>query len=247
MSNELLNKAIIFATKCHAGQVRKGTSRAYITHPLETMSILNFMQADESLLAAGVLHDTIEDTDATYEQLIDLFGYDIAELVGKHSEDKSKSWKERKSNAIKELKEAPLSVKLLVMADKVANLRSMYVDYQIVGEKLWERFNAPKKLQAWYYSGIQDALVDLQHIPEAKEVYWEMVGRFKDLFVDYYIDVKNDILYQICADDTGCMLKKETCEWTPVDEEIGKVVRLERYRAEFIEDMWNEMIERDYN
>ena len=81
MSNELLNKAIIFATKCHAGQVRKGTSRAYITHPLETMSILNFMQADESLLAAGVLHDTIEDTDATYEQLIDLFGYDIVVLL----------------------------------------------------------------------------------------------------------------------------------------------------------------------
>lgn len=247
MSSELLNKAIIFATECHAGQVRKGTTKTYISHPLETLTILNYMQVDENLLIAGVLHDTIEDTSATYEQIEELFGNDVAELVGKHSEDKSKTWYERKSNAIKELGNAPVRVKLLVMADKVANLRSMWVDYQNQGEKLWERFNAPKEKQAWYYSGIQDALVDLQYIPEAKEIYWEMVGRYKDLFVDYYIDCDNDILYQICADNTGWMMHKETCQWEPIEGDINNVKSLERYRAEFVEDLWNELMERKYN
>ena len=103
MNNEMLNEAIIYATDKHSGQVRKGTTKPYITHPLETMAILDYMQADNNLLIAGILHDTIEDTDATYEEIEREFGKDVAELVGKHSEDKSKTWDERKQNAIEEL------------------------------------------------------------------------------------------------------------------------------------------------
>lgn len=247
MDKKMLNKAIVFATEKHAGQIRKGSTKPYITHPLETMVILNYMQADTNLLLAGVLHDTIEDTDATYEEIKREFGEDVAELVGKHSEDKSKSWEERKQNTIDELKEAPVRIKMLVLADKVANLRSMWVDYQTVGEKLWERFNATKNKQAWYYGGIQDALGELQSVPEASEIYWEMVRRYKDLFVEFYIDEENGILYQSCADSTMWMLKKEICEWIPVKDSIEGLKVLPRYRAEFIEDVWNEIRVKNYN
>lgn len=177
-----LEEAICFATKRHAGQVRKGSDIPYITHPLETMNILNAMKADTELLIAGVLHDTVEDTDTTPEEIRELFGEDVAALVAAHTEDKSKSWMERKQHTIDELQTAPLRVKMLIMADKVSNLRSMYADYKLIGDKLWKRFNAPKEKQAWYYSGVQDALYEMQDYIETEQIYQEMVGLFKDLF-----------------------------------------------------------------
>ena len=247
MNNEMLNEAIIYATDKHSGQVRKGTKKPYITHPLETMAILNYMQADNNLLIAGVLHDTIEDTNATYEEIEREFGKDVADLVGQHSEDKSKTWEERKQNAIDELKAAPIRVKMLVLADKVANLRSMCNDFKKCGDKLWERFNAPWDKQAWYYSEIQDALNELQSIPETSEIYWEMVARFKDLFVEFYIDDERNTLYQVCADSSIWMLKRDVCEWIPVKDFVEGLIQLPRYRAEFIEDVWNEMRVKNYN
>jgi hypothetical protein len=193
------------------------------------------------------LHDVIEDTDGTYEEIEELFGQDVAELVGEHSEDKSKSWDERKQYAIDELKVAPIRVKMLVLADKVANLRSMCIDFKKCGYELWERFNAPWDKQAWYYSGIQDALSELQSLPETSEIYWEMVARFKDLFVEFYIDEEGETLYQVCADSSIWMLKKEVCEWIPVKDVVDGLTLLPRYRAEFIEDVWNEMRVKNYN
>lgn len=186
--NSALEDAICFATKRHAGQVRKGSDIPYITHPLETMTILNTMKADTDLLIAGVLHDTVEDTDTTSEEIRELFGEDVAALVAAHTEDKSKSWTERKQHTIDELQTAPLRVKMLIMADKVSNLRSMYADYKLIGDELWKRFNAPKEKQAWYYSGVQDALCDMQNYIETEKIYLEMVGLFKDLFVSYASD-----------------------------------------------------------
>ena len=183
-----LEKAICFATARHAGQVRKGSDIPYITHPLETMNILNAMKADTHLLIAGVLHDTVEDTDTTSEEILELFGEDVAALVAAHTEDKSKSWMERKQHTIDDLQTAPLRVKMLIMADKVSNLRSMYTDYKLIGDELWKRFNAPKEKQAWYYSGVQDALYEMQNYIETERIYWEMVGLFKDLFVSYALD-----------------------------------------------------------
>lgn len=94
-----LNEAIKFAVDRHAGQFRKATVHPYISHPLEAMVILQSMDADINLQIAGVLHDTIEDTDTTEDDIRALFGDDVADLVTSHSEDKSKTWDERKSTA----------------------------------------------------------------------------------------------------------------------------------------------------
>ena len=181
--NALLNKAIIFAAEHHAGAVRKISTRPYILHPLETMQILFSMNADMVLMTAGVLHDTVEDTDATIEEIIDLFGEEIGALVNAHSEDKSLTWSERKQHAIDELIDAPMNLKMLVMADKVSNLRSIASNCKTMGDKLWDSFNAPKDRQAWYYSSILNALHDLQNHPETEAVYREMVQLYNDIFV----------------------------------------------------------------
>lgn len=237
--NSRLEKAIIFATEQHSGQRRKGTTRPYILHPIETLEILNSMGADINLLIAGVLHDTVEDTDATEEQIRAEFGNDVAELVCAHSEDKSKSWRERKQHAINELEHADKRLKMLVMADKVSNLRSMLRDYKRIGNKLWERFNASVEKQAWYYSGIQDALFEMQFEEDCADVYWEMVALFKDVFVGFYHDAKNNMLYQVCKDGTAFSLKKGQPSWNPFGGELPHTAeRISRAAAEFLEDEW---------
>lgn len=180
--NARLNEAIRYAVAQHEGQLRKGSTRPYIVHPLETMTILMGMGADTDLMIAGLLHDTIEDTGTTRREIEEKFGADVAALVAGHSEDKEKSWQERKSAAIAHLRQADRRMKLLVMSDKVSNLRSMVLDQRELGEKLWERFNAPKERQKWYYTGILDALKELREDPDAAPVYREMEDIFHQLF-----------------------------------------------------------------
>lgn len=238
--NYMLEKAIHFATSKHAGQLRKGTTVPYIVHPLETMNILRAMNADTNLLIAGLLHDTVEDTDTTTEEIAELFGADVAALVGGHSEDKSKTWNERKTHAIEELAKASWRMKMLVMADKVSNLRSMWADYCELGDELWTRFNASKEKQAWYYSGIQDALYEMQGSLYTAEIYWEMVNLFKDLFVKFYISKDGQTLYQICADGDNYARRCSEREWAKHrDIVIDEFNPIARFDAEQLEDSWD--------
>jgi len=96
----MINKAILFATKAHAGQFRKGTNTPYILHPLEAGIIVSHIKNDEDLICAAILHDVVEDTDITTEIVKEEFNERIADLVVSESEDKSKSWKERKGHIL---------------------------------------------------------------------------------------------------------------------------------------------------
>lgn len=248
--NQQLEKAIRFATEKHAGQLRKGTMTPYIVHPLETMNILRSMNADTELLIAGLLHDTVEDTDTTAEEIAGLFGDGVAALVGGHSEDKSRTWAERKTHAIEELAKADRRMKMLVMADKVSNLRSMAADLREVGDELWARFNAPREKQAWYYSGIEESLRSMMTDPDAGQVYWEMVGLYKDVFVTYYHVTElcppgytEEYLLQVCADGSAYRLDKGCPRWMQVrfsssdlDDDCREISRRD---AEQMEDIWN--------
>ena len=182
MKTRLLNEAIDFATEKHNGQFRKGTSRPYITHPLEVVQILEGMGADETLLIAGVLHDTLEDTDTTKEEIKERFGQAVVDLVCGHTEDKSQSWQERKENAIREVESANLQMKMLVLADKLSNISDMWRDHVEVGEHLWERFHAPKERQAWYYQSMRKALTPVKNLPQAKKAYQEFERLVLEVF-----------------------------------------------------------------
>lgn len=236
---EQLNQAIIFATERHAGQVRKGTEIPYIVHPLETMLILSNMHADINVQIAGLLHDLVEDTDTTVEEIAKLFGDDVAALVNHHSEDKSKSWAERKTTAIYALKQADERIKMLVLADKLSNLRSIARDYRELGDTVWERFNAPKEKQAWYYNGILDALSDLQQYIETAEAYRELTEHYKDVFVIYKISADYEKLYQANTFGEAYCLTKGNPQWVPVNYRFrNNDIALTRKEAESLEEKW---------
>lgn len=174
----MINEAIIFATNAHKNQVRKGNGTPYILHPLEAGIIVSQMKYDEELIAAAFLHDIVEDTGVSIETIEEKFGKRVAELVKVESEDKSKSWKERKQHTIEHLKnEKDQDVKIVTLGDKLSNIRAMYRDDLKIGEKLWERFNVKdKNMHKWYYTGLVEALDSLSEYDAYKE-FKELVSR----------------------------------------------------------------------
>lgn len=156
----IIEKAINFAAKAHDGQMRKSTSIPYITHPFAVGMLLQQLNCSNDVIAAGILHDTIEDTDATYEQLVQEFGEKIAKLVLAASEhDKSLPWEERKQQTIDSLKNASLEEIQIIIADKLHNLRTIREELVSQGDVVWSRFNRGKKQQHWYYSSIVKAVL----------------------------------------------------------------------------------------
>lgn len=175
----MIERAIAFATRAHEGQFRKGTTRPYIVHPLEVGEIVASMTDDEEVISAAILHDTIEDCKGvTKEKICNEFTERVAHLVIQESEDKSKTWIERKGATIEHLKEAPKEVQMIGLADKLSNMRDIDRDYPVCGEELWNRFRMKdKKMIGWYYKGILTSLKDsLGGIPAFGE-YCDLVEK----------------------------------------------------------------------
>ena len=172
-----VEKAIIFATKAHAGTCRKGKDKPYILHPLEAMMIVMRDTDDEDILAAAVLHDTVEDTSVTIKRIENEFGPRVAELVASVTEDKKRklppeaTWRARKWESIFSLKNASRETKLICLGDKLSNLRELDEDYANLGDAVWERFNQKDKAKhRWYYASVLEILQsEFGEVPAIKE------------------------------------------------------------------------------
>lgn len=175
----MFDEAVQFATEAHKGQVRKGTKKPYIVHPVEVAKIVATMTSDEEILSAAVLHDTIEDcAGVTKEILCERFGERVAELVAGESEDKSRSWEERKGTTIQRLKTETRELQMIALADKLSNMRDIDRDYPVMGESLWMQFRMHSKHAiGWYYKGVMESLQEkFQGVP-AFEEYCRLVRK----------------------------------------------------------------------
>ena len=179
MGFEVVERAIAFATKAHEGQFRKGTERPFILHPLEVGEIVATMTSDEEVISAAILHDTIEDCEEITEEIIcKEFNERVAELVRQESEDKSKTWMERKSHTIEHLKVVSKEIQMIGLADKLSNMRDIDRDYPVCGEKLWLRFRMKdKQIIGWYYKSICESLYESMKDTVAYQEYCELVKK----------------------------------------------------------------------
>lgn len=241
-NNARLTEAICFAAQRHSHQLRKGTVLPYILHPLEVMQILSTMQAGPDLLIAGVLHDIIEDTDTTLSEIQDRFGETVAHWVAHHSEDKTQLWLSRKTQAIEDARLAEHPLQMLILADKLSNLRAIARDYQQQGDTLWTRFHAPKEKQAWYYNGILSALQLLEQFEDTSAAYQEAIHLYKDVFVLYKITPTYDKLYQANTFGETYVLTKGNPQWVPTTYRFRQNdLPLTRQEAESLEDKWYDL------
>ncbi|MFK9090744.1 HD domain-containing protein [Bacillus salipaludis] len=155
----IIEKALQVASRAHADQYRKHTDIPYITHPVAVGIMLMKAGYGDEIVAAGILHDTIEDTLLTLADIEREFGKRVARIVEGCSEpDKSLSWEKRKQHTIEFLKSASKDIKAVVCADKLHNIRSIINDFEQIGDMVWERFNRGKHDQEWYYRNVIESL-----------------------------------------------------------------------------------------
>ncbi len=169
LNTELLDRAIVFAVQAHAGTERRGKGYPYIIHPLEAMEIVATMTTDQELLAAAALHDTVEDTDVTVEQIRAEFGERIASLVADESEERlegvseEESWFDRKQAAVAHLATASHDAKIIALGDKLSNMRAIARDYVVQKNSLWNLFHVKdRKYHEWHYRSLVAALRELE-------------------------------------------------------------------------------------
>jgi (p)ppGpp synthase/HD superfamily hydrolase len=167
---QIVPEALGFATKHHQTMTRKGTKIPYMAHLLNVCKLLAERDCRDEVLAAALLHDIVEDTFITIEEVEGKFGQEIAHMVRGATEPlklqkpyvragEAQTWKERKEHTIAFIaKEATPDQLLVILADKLDNIQSIGADVNRLGNQVWLRFNADKEHQQWYFTSLVEAL-----------------------------------------------------------------------------------------
>ena len=180
---DLIDRAIEVAAKAHKKQKRKGTRKAYITHPFAVGVLLAKAGCSKELIAAGILHDTVEDARIKPDRIKEEFGDKVASIVEQCTEpDKRRSWEKRKQHTLNALKKAGLDVKFVVCADKLHNIRTIARDHRTMGDKVWRRFRRGREDQGWYYASLVEVLRIRGGNPAYQELYKEFKRKVSEVF-----------------------------------------------------------------
>src|SRR5215471_17140207 len=154
-------RAFEFAAQSHAGQTRKASSIPYITHLIGVASLVLEAGGDEDLAIAALLHDVVEDCGGApmLKEVRRRFGKRVADIVDGCTdayEIPKPPWRERKESYLRRLKKENADTRLVSVADKLNNIRSILADYRIVGESVWSRFHGGRDGTLWYYRTLRD-------------------------------------------------------------------------------------------
>lgn len=168
---DLVSEAIVFATRAHDGMRRKKSALPYILHPMEVAAIIGTMTDKQEVIAAGLLHDVVEDAGVTIDEIGRSFGPRVMALVTAETENKREelppetTWRIRKEESLEVIRttEDP-EVLMLWLGDKLSNIRNIYRDFLVEGNALWNKFNQPNvEQQAWYYRSVMRYTERLSH------------------------------------------------------------------------------------
>jgi (p)ppGpp synthase/HD superfamily hydrolase len=153
---ENLERALRWAATSHQGQARRASGVPYFEHVVAVAMALDRLGFDEPVVIAGLLHDVVEDTEATFDDVRARFGPAVAELVAHCSEVKNdaegrkRPWIDRKRDHLAALAGAPVEARAVVLADKLHNLLSITCDLDD-GLDVWAHFHAERDAVLWYY------------------------------------------------------------------------------------------------
>jgi GTP pyrophosphokinase len=172
---ERFESALVFATRLHRLQVRKGSGVPYISHLLAVCELTLEYGGDEDEAIAALLHDAIEDQGGAVAraEILLKFGTRVTEIVdGCTDTDQSPkpAWRARKEEYIRHIESASPSVRLVSACDKLHNARSLVMDYRIHGSDLWGRFTGGREGTLWYYRAMVNALRDGGSDPVVEEL-----------------------------------------------------------------------------
>lgn len=176
----LIEKADALAERAHIGQTRKESGAPYIMHPRAVADILKRHGFSDTVVAAALVHDVVEDTPMTLEEVRHELGDDVAALVAPVTHDDSLSWEEKKQKYIDTVRAAPDNVKAISVADKIHNAQSFIDGYTAQGQKMWGYFNRGRDKKLWFEEAMLAMLKESWHHPMIDE-YERLVARLKEL------------------------------------------------------------------
>jgi len=152
-------EALLYATRLHSDQMRKGSAVPYVSHLMAVAALTLEYGGGEDEAIAALLHDAVEDQGgaATRAEILERFGPRITAIVDgctDTDEHPKPPWRARKQAYIEHVSRASQSVRLVSACDKLHNARSLARDYRAVGESLWDRFSGGREGTLWYYRAI---------------------------------------------------------------------------------------------
>jgi len=202
-------KAKAFAINAHKGQVRKNEpEKPMIIHPIAVGKLLEKFGYDDNVVAAGYLHDVVEDTNYTLEDIEKEFGSDIKSLVSGASEpDKSLSWEMRKQHTIDETKNLPFRNKLVVCADKINNLEDFMIKFGKTGNRDFSLLKRGEDQQKWYYENIYKSLITNE------DVSLPIFKRLKEVLDIVFDNKKDNLITDIFSDNIELLKKLESLHY----------------------------------
>src|SRR5450830_1326531 len=167
-------QALTLASTAHEGQVRKGTTIPYITHPVVVAGLVAQYGGDEDQQVAALLHDVLEDGGPHYAaQIGDQFGPRVLAIVQACSDGQGQdpgrklTWTERKRAYLAHLRSAPDEALLVSGCDKLSNARAILDDLVTIGPSVFDRFNAKLEGAVWNYEASSQLFTD-RKVPMAK-------------------------------------------------------------------------------
>ena len=155
-------EALIYATRLHSTQTRKGSGIPYVSHLMAVAALTLEYGGGEDEAIAALLHDAVEDQggETTRADILLRFGPAVTGIVDGLTDMDTlhPPWRARKETYIARLHDASDSVKLVSACDKLHNVRSLLMDYRTQGEKLWTRFHGERDGTLWYYRTLVEVL-----------------------------------------------------------------------------------------
>ncbi len=146
----LTEKALRLAVAAHKEQVRKSDGSPYVVHPIMVGNLLKEQGFSEEVIAAAIVHDVLEDTAVTRDELANALGEEVTQIVEGVSEDTSLEWEARKEAYAHAVAAASESIKAVSVADKIHNAESMIDDYALKGKDIWKPFSRGKEKKIWF-------------------------------------------------------------------------------------------------
>lgn len=145
-----ISNAMDLIIKYHGDQKRKAGGQAFIIHLLEVANLIykGFPEATPDLIAAGLCHDLLEDTECTENEISEACGDFVLEIVKTVTNDPNldgdETWEEKKLDYLDRVSKGSRESQIVCLCDKIANMRSLLREYQVQGEEVWKNFNRGK-------------------------------------------------------------------------------------------------------
>ncbi len=179
MQPTLIEKAIRMATSAHQGQMRKD-GPPYIIHPVAVALMLARHGFAKAVIAAALVHDVLEDTPITADEMGEELGPEVLELVQAVSYDKTLSWEDQRVKYVEAVRKALEGAKAISIADKIHNAESLLMAYEKEGKAVWSHFNRPRDKKIWFEEEMLKMFKESWQHPLVEE-YAALVEKLKAL------------------------------------------------------------------